>query len=292
MCAALEEFSALVLIFLSIFLVAYLSFSFFSKTDQAKAKEPKALNSPANFQPKEILNMIEGYNSRILPDSIAKKLEKQIEEAGVERVLTPCRALLVSEVIFLVVFTFFELLMQMNFLLNLSISSMFALAAPFLYLRIKAKNNVGNMIRAIPFFADLLTLSCEAGLDIFAALLNLSKLTDNIHLRRCLEDIIKQMRLGKSRKEALRQAYENEKTWELKTIYFTILQAESLGTPVGKALRDQVDALRKERMNRAEKHAQQSPIKILVPLLLFMFPVTFLLLLSPIILGFLSGSLF
>ena len=97
--------------------------------------------------------------------------------------------------------------------------------------------------------------------------------------------------MGKGRQTALRDAYRSTEIWDLKTIYLTILQSESFGTPVGQSLRSQVALMRNERMNRAERLAQEAPLKLMIPLLLLIFPVTFIILLSPLILKLLSGEI-
>ena len=105
-----------------------------------------------------------------------------------------------------------------------------------------------------------------------------------------IKQIIKDIKMGKSRASALKDAYRKTDIWDLKTIYMTIIQAETLGCAIGKSLRNQIETMRKARMNQAERNAQKAPLKLMIPLLFFIFPVTFAVLSAPIIIRFVQGS--
>jgi len=70
-----------------------------------------------------------------------------------------------------------------------------------------------------------------------------------------------------------------------------LIQADALGTPLGKALRTQADMHRTERFQSAEKCAQEAPVKMLFPLLVFIFPAVFIIILGPIVLKFLESPM-
>ncbi len=175
--------------------------------------------------------------------------------------------------------------------LAFAVSILVGSGIPVLFIHKRFEKIQQKINEEIPFFADSLTLSCEAGLDIFASLNNMLAFLGESPLREKIESMLKEVKMGKSRQTALRHAYSNTENWGLKTIFLTISQAESLGTPVGKSLRNQVEILRHERLNRAEKHAQEAPLKLMIPLLLCIFPVTLSTLVSPIILRFLRGEI-
>lgn len=156
----------------------------------------------------------------------------------------------------------------------------------------KGKERKERILRDIPCFLDLLVLSCEAGMDVFAAITSVMDNFQDSPLKDIFGSIIRDVRMGKSRNEALRKAYKNNNIWDIRTILMTVMQSDRLGTPIGRALRAQSDQMRRERLNRAESMAQKVPFKLMIPLLFLIFPVTFIVLLAPLILRFLKGSLF
>jgi len=165
-----------------------------------------------------------------------------------------------------------------------------ALAAwrlPHMYLGSKAKKRSKQAQRELPDVLDLLTVSLEAGLGFDSALGKLvSKksgvLSDEFY--RCLEEI----RLGRTRREALLGLRERVALDEMRTLVSSILQAEKLGIGLVQVLRVQSSELRDRRKQRAEEAAMKAPIKMLFPLVLFVFPCLFIVLLGPVLIQFMD----
>jgi tight adherence protein C len=140
-----------------------------------------------------------------------------------------------------------------------------------------------NSIRkALPFVLDMLTLSVEAGMDFMTALQR--------HVERKVVDplseelllVIREIQLGKTRREALRDMSQRVNLPDLRTVVTALVQADELGVSIGAILRIQSDQMRQRRFERAERLANEAPVKMLGPLLLFIFPAVFLVLLGPI----------
>ncbi len=140
-----------------------------------------------------------------------------------------------------------------------------------------------EILKALPNVLDLLTLSVEAGKDFLTALRDIvmRRQTDAIgeELRRTLHEI----QLGKGRSEALREMSERVKQPDLSTVLNSIIQADELGVSIGQLLRVQGDQLRSKRFSRAEKLASEAPVKILFPIIIFIFPAVFIVLMGPLI---------
>ena len=143
--------------------------------------------------------------------------------------------------------------------------------------------------KALPFVLDLLTLSVEAGMDFISALQRNCRARRLDPLNEELLRMTKEIQVGSSRKEALRSMAARVGQSDLRAVANALVQADELGVSVGVILRIQSDQLRSLRFDRAEKMAAKAPVKMLGPLLLFIFPAVFIILLGPIISQALKG---
>lgn len=137
--------------------------------------------------------------------------------------------------------------------------------------------------RALPFVLDLLTLSVEAGMDFMSALhRNVERATID-PLTEELIRVIREIQLGHTRREALKAMAYRVNLQEIRAVVNSLVQADELGVSIGSILRIQSEQIRQQRFERAEKLANEAPVKMLAPLLLFIFPGVFLILLGPIL---------
>ena len=137
--------------------------------------------------------------------------------------------------------------------------------------------------KSLPFVLDLLTLSVEAGMDFISALQRNCKLRRLDPLNEELLRMTKEIQIGSSRKDALRDMAERVRQADLRAVAFALIQADELGVSIGSILRIQSEQLRARRFDRAEKLAAEAPVKMLGPLMLCIFPAVFIILLGPII---------
>ncbi len=138
--------------------------------------------------------------------------------------------------------------------------------------------------KALPFVLDLLTISVEAGVDFMTGL---RKILDRRALDPLGEEIFRvfhEIQLGKTRREALREMGRRVRQPDLLSVTNALAQADELGVSLGAILRIQADQLRVKRFLRAEQLAQEAPVKLLGPLVLFIFPAVLIILLAPILL--------
>jgi tight adherence protein C len=101
----------------------------------------------------------------------------------------------------------------------------------------------------------------------------------------------KEIQVGSSRKEALRNMANRVKQPDLKAVAFALIQADELGVSIGAILRIQSEQLRSRRFDRAEKLASEAPVKMLGPLMLCIFPAVFIILLGPVLTQAMKGML-
>ena len=151
--------------------------------------------------------------------------------------------------------------------------------------RIKARQKL--ILRMIPDTLDLLTISVRAGLGFDGALAKVVEklpgpLTDEF--RRALAEV----RVGKARRDALRDMVPRTNVQPLSNFIGAIIQAEQLGVSISKVLQVQSEQLRIERRQRAEEQAARAPIKMLFPLVGCIFPSLFIVILGPAIISILK----
>jgi tight adherence protein C len=158
------------------------------------------------------------------------------------------------------------------------------LLQPNLWLQRALQARHRRIERALPFVLDLLTLSVEAGLDFMTAI---KRIIDRRAVDPLGEELIRMFRevqLGKTRREALRDMGRRARQADLRTVVNALVQADELGVSIASILRIQADQMRIRRFNNAEKRANEAPVRMLLPLIGFIFPAVFIVLLGPIVL--------
>lgn len=154
---------------------------------------------------------------------------------------------------------------------------------PVAWLRGALKKRHLEIVRALPFVLDLLTLSVEAGMDFMSAL---QRNCERRRLDALNEELIRmthEIQVGTPRRTALRNLSERVRQGDLRGVAHALIQADELGVSIGSILRIQSEQLRARRFERAEKLANEAPVKMLGPLMLCIFPAVFLVLLGPVI---------
>jgi tight adherence protein C len=157
-----------------------------------------------------------------------------------------------------------------------------AMTYPAAWLKRALMQRHKSIQRSLPFVLDLLTLSIEAGMDFMTALQRNAERGKIDALAEELIRVVREIQLGKTRKEALRDLSRRVDLWDLRTVTNALIQADELGVSIGSILRIQADQMRQRRFDRAERLANQAPVKMLFPLMFFIFPAVFLVLLGPI----------
>lgn len=145
--------------------------------------------------------------------------------------------------------------------------------------------------KTLPFVLDLITLCVEAGLNLQGAFNQAVEKGPHGILRDEIQRVLRDVRNGKARAEALRGMSERLQEASVSNFVTAMIQAERVGMNLGPALRAQADQRRSERFLRAEKLAMEAPVKLLFPLIAFIFPCTFIVLFFPIVVQFMSMGL-
>jgi tight adherence protein C len=165
-------------------------------------------------------------------------------------------------------------------LIGVIVGGMLGYYIPEWVLRSRSGDRQKQIQRSLPDALDLMSITVEAGLAFDAALERTARemggpLGDEFYR------VHQEMRLGKSRAEALRDLGERSPLSELRSFVLAMVQADIFGIPIARVLHVQSRELRIKRRQRAEEQAQKLPVKIIFPLILCIFPSLFIVLLGP-----------
>ncbi|MFZ3577013.1 type II secretion system F family protein [Virgibacillus sp. DJP39] len=223
-----------------------------------------------------------------------EKIENKLLQAGNPMGMTPVEFRIVQLLLLVVLPAVFGLY---GYILDISdgvtlLAACFGLLIasffPFYYLKQKTKARGKKALKELPDFLDLLTVSIEAGLGFDSALSKVVAKKDGV-LSKEFQQSLEEMRLGKTRRQALSGVRERVVIDDVKSLIGSIIQAEQLGIGMVQILSVQSVEIREKRKQRAEEQAMKAPIKMLFPLVLFIFPCIFIVLLGPAVIGFLGA---
>ncbi|RYG68264.1 type II secretion system F family protein [bacterium] len=160
---------------------------------------------------------------------------------------------------------------------------------PDIWLGIKIRSRQTAIQLVLPDMIDLISISVEAGLGLTAAIQRISERFDNPLSEEFLRTL-QEVRLGRAQTDALRDMVKRVDVPDLTTLLTAIVQAELLGLAVANVLRIQSERLRERRSQRAREQAQKAPIKMTFPLVLFIFPALFVVILGPALIKIFLGQ--
>lgn len=160
---------------------------------------------------------------------------------------------------------------------------------PALWLGSKIRNRKASIVRSLPDALDLLTICVEAGLGFDQAMQKVAEKWED-ELSRALARVLHEIRLGKTRRVALRDMADRMDVNDVTSFIAAVIQAEQLGVSIAKVLRIQSDQMRIRRRQRAEEKAHQAPVKMLFPMVFLIFPSIWVVLMGPAILQAMSTN--
>jgi tight adherence protein C len=231
-------------------------------------------------------------NRRFMWPSYEESMRKKLIKAGEPQGYKPEDILALQELGFLG-----GLMLGMVLLSPLDVNLLWGFAValvgcayPLIWVNDQVKKRHLQISRALPYNLDLLTLSVEAGLDFTAALNKVVEKGKGGPLRDELNTVLKQLKMGRTREEALKAMIARVDLPSLSTFVTALIQADRMGTSLGKVLRIQATQMRVDRTQRAEKLANEAPVKMLFPLIACIFPTVFMILFGPIVFAFIFGG--
>ncbi len=162
---------------------------------------------------------------------------------------------------------------------------------PVIWLNDQLNARKKELLRSLPFFLDIITLCVEAGLNMQGAINQAVLKGPKGAMRDEFQRVMRDIRAGKGRAASMREMAERLNESAVSNFVTAVIQAEVMGMNLGPVLRAQADQRRSERFLRAEKLAMEAPVKMLLPLIGFIFPCTFIVLFFPIAMKFMNSGL-
>lgn len=216
--------------------------------------------------------------------ALAKKLDKAglLKNGSMEKWLFTKYMTALGVSVFIGISTF---IIEPNIIKTLAISLIIFLAINVFfnfYLAKRAEGRKQKILKDLPYTLDLITVSVEAGLSFDGAM---ARVVSNISGELCDEftKSLKEIRMGIERKIALRNMSARCEVRELSMFITSLIQADELGVSLGKVLRIEAANLREHSKQAAREKAMKAPIKMLFPLIFFIFPSIFIIILGPAI---------
>lgn len=213
------------------------------------------------------------------------KLDKQLKASGLA--LTLQEYTFIKSALILVFFAIgiaLFLLLPLSILLRLVILLVLAnipLYGTSFFLSSRVKNRRETILRELPETMDVLVVSVEAGLGLDAAIVRQYAKNKSSAVLTELNNAIREVQMGVPRRTALKEMADRCDIKELTAFVTALLQADQLGVPIKNVLDVQAERLRIERKQRIQAVAAKAPIKIMLPTVMFIFPVIFIILLGP-----------
>lgn len=171
------------------------------------------------------------------------------------------------------------------------IGAIYGFRLPDIWLGIQISKRQKEIQLILPDMIDLISISVEAGLGLMMAIKRISERFPNALSEEFLRTL-QEVQLGVDQPTALRDMSRRVDSSDLSTLLTAIVQAEILGLAVSNVLRVQSERLREKRSQRAREAAQKAPIKMTFPLVLFIFPALFMIILGPAMIKIFTQSAF
>lgn len=151
---------------------------------------------------------------------------------------------------------------------------------PQSWLKAQTKKRQTEIEKTLPDVLDLLTVSVEAGLGFDAALLKVVEKQKGALAEEFFK-VLQEIKMGRPRRDALRDLGQRNSIEDLNSMVASLVQADQLGIPIAGVLRNQSKQIRQKQRQRAEEKAQKAPVKMMIPLVFFVFPSIFIVILGP-----------
>ena len=231
-----------------------------------------------------VLHLCSVFFGQYIKKERAEKNLRLLRRSGADYMLNPIQfffATPISGLIFVCIGWYLGILFELEPLLLGALFGIIGLTYPNSWIQRRIKNRESAIFKSLPHYLDIITLSIEAGCNFIGALTQAIEHSPNSPLKEEFSRVIRDIRAGQPKLEAIRNLNTRIKMPGVSSFVSAVTQSEKMGSSLGKALRSQSDQRRFERFARAEKLGLEAPVKLLGPLVMFIFPTTF------IIIGFL-----
>ncbi len=262
-----------------------------SEIKEQRRESQKKMLDPANLfliVPGVIIDWLIN-KAHILPADFLDKIDQKLSSAGKPMIGSQFLAfkflttLLFPLVAYVVIFNTKPSLIFIAF----AIGFLF----PDIWLNNKIAKRQRQILRDLPSVIELMNVCVCSGLDFMVAVGRVTREFRPCPVRDELSIMMREIQMGSTRRDALKNLGKRIGSSDVRTFVLTLLQADRMGTPIGRILKSQADEIRIRRFQRGEEQALKAPIKLLFPLLFFIMPVVLIIVAGPILIQFVQGGM-
>jgi len=233
-----------------------------------------------------MINASAGFASRFTPQRTMDATRHKLEMAGNPNNWSPAQfvgvrglaALLLGALTFTL--TMLSTVAPLQRILFVLVMILLGFMLPSIWLSRRISRRQNEIVKTLPDAIDLLTISVEAGLPFDGAMQRVADKWDN-EISRAFGRVLTELRVGKSRRDALRDMADRAGVPDVTSFVAALVQADQLGISIAKVLRIQSEQMRIKRRQRAEEKAHQAPVKMLFPMVFLIFPPIWIVILGP-----------
>ena len=272
----------------------FLGVRWYSRRSKQKSGQPKPESSQIAEVWRSLRPLIRQgatYAQHVPLLGIKERYARQLEKAGLRFDLSADEFLAIKAGA-VIVMTGVALVVQVaiqNWLIAITIIFV-GVVYPDIALSAAVRKQERAFLRALPGFLDLLAIALEAGMGFDSAVLRLTSTLEPGPLTWRFQAYLRGMNVGKTRSEALREMARKVDLPDFTSFANAVIQATDTGASIGPVMRTESAEMLSRRFDRAEKAAHELPIKILLPLFLFVFPATFIMVLGPVYFQFMASG--
>ncbi len=281
----------------SVGMCAFLSVVFINRLYSMVDYDDRTYQDPLSWKLKLVwpfIQIIAFFFCSFLPYNLVEQTEKKLQRTGVSYLLN-AEQFIALRILLMVTFPimthFLMIAIETYEPIWLVFMPLAGFVFPEIWLNDTRKNRENAVIRTLPVYLDFITMCVEAGLNFTGALQQAMEKAPPGPLRNEFAIVLRDLRSGVSRADALRRMADRLDITEITGFVSAVIQAEKMGSSMAMVMRVQAEQRRSERFQRAEKLAMEAPIKLVGPLIMFIFPVTFIILGFPIVMKFMAEGL-
>ncbi|GIW21047.1 MAG: type II secretion system protein [Candidatus Sericytochromatia bacterium] len=264
--------------------------------DSQKLSNIKSGKDAIKLEFEEFTKRISPIASKTLNKRLEEVYRKKLDQAGKYdvSVIKFVSIRLISAILFPLVFIIFNILFfDLDFITSLTMFSIVAIIGyfyPLVKLNTMIEERKKEIFKSLPDTLDLLTVCLEAGMGINEALVKVVDKSRPSALRDEISRTLQEIQIGNPRLQALKDLAKRIELKELTSVIIAIIQAEKMGNSLSRTLKIQSEIIREIRWQKAQEQAQKAPVKIIIPVALFIFPTIFMVIFGPLVINYLVGN--
>ena len=250
---------------------------------------PPALFAP--FMP--LIKFLAFYGTSNINDRTLDKIDEALAFNGVSFMIT-AEEFLAGQIVLALIGALSILVLGLSSGgINFPLLLLFSIGAwflPQLWMRDHKRRRDTEVLRTLPIYLEYLTMCIDAGLDLPGAMKQAVDKGPKGAMRNEFRIVLRDISFGYTRADALARFDERVSLAEVTSLVSAVTQANKMGSSLFDTLQSQAEQRLDERFRRAEKMAMEAPVKLIIPLVIFIFPLTFIILLFPIVTRFYDGG--